>query len=108
MPANIICEPLCRYPHEALEIARTSVNFCSGKSGTPYVLFLAKVMPNILVKFIMTLLKNRTYGVLRLMHGPRYLSTNLSDSSVIFLVLTFFLFYNAVQTCPRLPALRST
>ena len=44
-------------------------------SGTPYVLFSAKVMLKFSVNFSMTLLKIGHMGYLRLMHGPGYLST---------------------------------
>ena len=45
-------------PHEALEIAGMLINFRSGKfTGTPYALFLAKVMPKFSVNFGMTFAK---------------------------------------------------
>ena len=62
-------------PREALEFAGMSINFRSANSGTPYVLFSAKVMLKFSVNFSMTLLKIGHMGYLLLMHGPGYLST---------------------------------
>ena len=66
---------ILQVPREALEFAGMSINFRSGKSGTPYVLFSAKVMLKFSVNFSMTLLKIGHMGYLLLMHGPGYLST---------------------------------
>ena len=66
---------ILQVPREALEFAGMSINFCSGKFGTPYVLFSAKVMLNFSVNFSTTLLKIGHMGYLLLMHGPGYLST---------------------------------
>ena len=60
-------------PREALEFAGMLIN--PANSGTPYVLFSAKVMLKFSVNFSMTLLKIGHMGYLRLMHGPGYLST---------------------------------
>ena len=55
-------------PREALEFARMSITSVPANSGTPYVLFLAKVMLKFSVNFSMTLLKIGHMGYLRLMH----------------------------------------
>ena len=56
-------------PREALEIAGMSINFRSGKFGySPYILFLAKVMPKFFVNFGMTLLKKGHMGYLYCVH----------------------------------------
>ena len=59
-------------PFSLPECRLTSV---PANSGTPYVLFSAKVMLKFSVNFSMTLLKIGHMGYLRLMHGPGYLST---------------------------------
>ena len=56
------CRPLfvkclCRYPVRPLRLPERRLTSVPANSGTPYVLFLAKVMPNFFVKFSMTLLK---------------------------------------------------
>ena len=50
---------LCRYPVRPLRLPERRLTSVPANSGTPYVLFLAKVMPNFFVKFGMTLLKKR-------------------------------------------------
>ena len=44
-------------PHEPFEIVGMLINFRSANSGTPYALFLAKVMPKFSVNFGMTFAK---------------------------------------------------
>ena len=51
-------------PREALEFAGMSINFVPANSGTPYVLFSAKVMLKFSVNFSMTLLKIGHMGYL--------------------------------------------
>ena len=62
-------------PREALELPECRLTSVPANSGTPYVLFSAKVMLKFSVNFSMTLLKIGHMGYLRLMHGPGYLST---------------------------------
>ena len=83
---------LCRYPVRPLRLPERRLTYVPANSGTPYVPFLAKVMPKFFVNLCMTLLKKGTYGVLRLMHGPGYLSTKLSDVFLIFCCTNFCLF----------------
>ena len=77
------CRPeLCKFfvkclqvPREALEIAGTSINFRSGNFGYSICPFFSKGHAEIFREFWHDFAKNRTYGVLRLMHRPGYLST---------------------------------
>ena len=48
---------VCRYPVRPLRLPERRLTSVPANSGTPYVLFLAKVMPKKIVKFSMTLLK---------------------------------------------------
>ena len=48
---------VCRYPVRPLRLPERRLNSVPANSGTPYVLFLAKLMPNFFVKFSMNLLK---------------------------------------------------
>ena len=48
---------LCKYPVRPLRLPERRLTFVPANSGTPYVLFLAKIMPNFFAKFSMTLLK---------------------------------------------------
>ena len=74
--AGFCLQPLCRDEFAGTpslpECRLTSV---PANSGTPYVLFSAKVMLKFSVNFSMTLLKIGHIGYLRLMHGLGYLST---------------------------------
>ena len=65
----------CRYPDRPLSLPECRLTSVSANSGTPYVLFSAKVMLKFSVNLCMTLLKIGHMGYLRLMHGPGYLST---------------------------------
>ena len=65
----------CRYPERPLSLPECRLTSVPANSGTPYVLFSAKVMPKFSMNFSMTLLKIGHMGYLRLMHGPGYLST---------------------------------
>ena len=65
----------CRYPERPLSLPECRLTSVPANSGTPYVLFSAKVMLKFSVNFSMTLLKIGHMGYLRLMHGPGYLST---------------------------------
>ena len=62
-------------PREALEIAGTSINFRSGNFGYSICPFFSKGHAEFFREIWHDFAKNRTYGVLRLMHGPGYLST---------------------------------
>ena len=62
-------------PREALEFAGTSINFRYGKFGYSICPFFSKGHAKKIREFCHHFAKNRTYGVLRLMHGPGYLST---------------------------------
>ena len=62
-------------PQEALEFVECRLTSVPANSGTPDVLFSAKVMLKFSVNFSMTLLKIGHMGYLRLMHGPGYLSS---------------------------------
>ena len=74
MPA-IICKMLVQVPREALEIAGTSINFRSGNFGYSICPFFSKGHAGFFREIWHDFAKNRTYGVLRLVHGPGYLST---------------------------------
>ena len=50
-------------PMRPLSLPERRLTSVPANSGTPYVHFLAKVMPKFFVKFGMTLLKNRTYDL---------------------------------------------
>ena len=56
MPANMICEMFAGTPRP-LRLPERRLTSVPAISGTPYVPFLAKVMPDFFVKFGMTLLK---------------------------------------------------
>ena len=62
-------------PERPLSLLECRLTFVPANSGTPYVLFSAKVMLKFSVNFSMILLKIGHMGYLRLMHGPGYLST---------------------------------
>ena len=66
---------LLLYPERPLSLPECRLTSVPANSGTPYVLFSAKVMLKFSVNFSMTLLKIGHMGYLRLMHGPGYLST---------------------------------
>ena len=61
MPANMICEIYAGTPRP-LRLPECRLTSVPANSGTPYVTFLAKVMPNFFVKFSMTLLKKGHMG----------------------------------------------
>ena len=52
----------CRYPERSLRLPKRRLTSVPANSGTPYVPFLAKVMPKIFVNFGMTLLKKGHMG----------------------------------------------
>ena len=58
---------ILQVPRGALEFARMSINLHFENSGTPYVLFLVKVMLKFSMNFSMNLLKIGHMGYLRLM-----------------------------------------
>jgi hypothetical protein len=72
---NMICE-MSAGTHEALEFAGTSINFRSGKFGYSICPFFSKGHAEIFREFWHGFAKNKTYGVLRLMHGPGILVLN--------------------------------
>ena len=72
---NMICE-MSTVTHEALEFAGTSINFRSGKFGYSICPFFSKGHAEIFREFWRGFAKNKTYGVLRLMHGPGILVLN--------------------------------
>ena len=88
MPARDVffCWKCLQVPREALEIAGTSINFRSGKFGYSICPFFSKGHAEFFREIWHDFAKNRTYGVLRLMHGPGYLSTKLSG---LFLYLLY-------------------
>ena len=53
---------LCRYPVRPLRLPERRLTSVPANSGTPYVPFLAKVMPKNFVNFGMTLLKKGHMG----------------------------------------------
>ena len=61
---------ICRYPGRPLSLPECRLTSVPANSGTPYVLFSAKVMQKFCMNFSMTLLKKGHMGYLRLMHGP--------------------------------------
>ena len=65
----------CAGTREALEIAGTSINFRSGKFGYSICPFFSKGHAEFFREFWHDFAKKGTYGVLRLMHGPGYLTT---------------------------------
>ena len=82
----VVLRPSCRgdvdifvkclqVPREALEIAGTLINFRFGKFGYSICPFFSKGHAEFFREFWHDSAKKGTYGVLRLMHGPRYLST---------------------------------
>ena len=75
---SIVSWWFCRYPERPLSLPECRLTSVPANSGTPYVLFSAKVMLKFSVNFSMTLLKIGHMGYLWLMHGPGYLSTKLS------------------------------
>ena len=58
---------ICRYPERPLSLLECRLTSVPANSGTPYVLFSAKVMPKFSVNFSMTLLKIGHMGYFRLM-----------------------------------------
>ena len=66
-------------PREALDIAGTSINFRSSKFEYSICPFFSKGHAKKFREFWHDFAKKGTYGILRLMHGPGYLSTKLSD-----------------------------
>ena len=65
--AGQLCRPLfvkclCRYAERPLRLPERRLTSVPANSGTPYVPFLAKVMPNFFVNFGMTLLKKGHMG----------------------------------------------
>ena len=63
MPAlEMLVKCLCRYPVRPLRLPERRLTSVPANSGTPYVPFLAKVMPKFFVNFGMTLLKKGHMG----------------------------------------------
>ena len=60
---------------ETLEIAGMLINFHSGKFGCSICHNFSKGHAEFFREIWHDFAKHRTYGVLRLMHGPGYLST---------------------------------
>ena len=59
----IICEMFVQLPREALEFAKTSINFRSGKFGYSICPNFSKVHAEIFREFWHDFVKNRTNGV---------------------------------------------
>ena len=60
---TIICEMLVQIPVRPLRLPERRLTSVPANSGTPYVPFLAKVMPKFFMNFGMTLLKKDIWGI---------------------------------------------